>query len=88
METTSGAECQSCGMPLARDEQGGGTNADGSRSSTYCSHCYQAGSFTMPELTVQQMQERVEARLAQVGVPSDFTSAQVQKIPKLARWMP
>jgi len=21
--------CQSCGMPLKRDEQGGGTNADG-----------------------------------------------------------
>ena len=24
--------CQSCGMPLRRDEKGGGTNADGSKS--------------------------------------------------------
>ncbi len=23
--------CQSCGMPLSRDEKGGGTNADGSK---------------------------------------------------------
>ena len=24
--------CQSCGMPLSKDAKGGGTNADGSRS--------------------------------------------------------
>ncbi|MEZ5145910.1 MAG: zinc ribbon domain-containing protein [Bacteroidales bacterium] len=24
--------CQSCGMPLKRDEKGGGTNADGSKT--------------------------------------------------------
>jgi len=24
--------CQSCGMPLKKDELGGGTNADGSKS--------------------------------------------------------
>jgi len=29
--------CQSCGMPLKRDEKGGGTNADGSKSVMYCS---------------------------------------------------
>lgn len=29
--------CQSCGMPMARDEHGGGTEADGSKSMMYCS---------------------------------------------------
>lgn len=28
--------CQSCGMPLKKDEKGGGTNADGSKSEMYC----------------------------------------------------
>ncbi len=29
--------CQSCGMPMSRDEKGGGTNADGSKIAMYCS---------------------------------------------------
>ena len=35
-----GPFCQSCGMPLSRDSLGGGTNADGSSSTEYCSHCF------------------------------------------------
>ncbi|WP_224768159.1 zinc ribbon domain-containing protein [Metabacillus idriensis] len=31
--------CQSCGMPLSKDEHGGGTEADGSKSTKYCSRC-------------------------------------------------
>lgn len=38
--------CQSCGMPLKRDAQGGGTNADGSKSELYCSYCYEKGAFS------------------------------------------
>lgn len=86
MEITSNADCQSCGMPLSRDEQGGGTNADGSKSAVYCSHCYQNGKFTMPELTVGQMQERVGEKLKQVGVPPHVAQAQVEKIAQLGRW--
>jgi len=41
--------CQSCGMPLNRDKQGGGTNADGSKSTMYCSHCFLNGQFTLPD---------------------------------------
>ena len=52
--------CQSCGMPLKRYEKSGGTNADGSKSEMYCSHCYENGKFTLPDYTVTQMQERVK----------------------------
>lgn len=38
--------CQSCNMPMKHDPQGGGTNADGSKSEKYCSYCYQNGEFT------------------------------------------
>ncbi|WP_235676729.1 MULTISPECIES: zinc ribbon domain-containing protein [Bacillus cereus group] len=31
--------CQSCGMPFSKDEKGGGTEKNGEKSTTYCSHC-------------------------------------------------
>jgi hypothetical protein len=31
---------QSCGMPLSKDAQGGGTEANGAKSTDFCSHCY------------------------------------------------
>ena len=56
--------CQSCGMPLKRDALGGGTNADGSKSSMYCSHCFECGAFVLPDISVQQMQDRVQQKIA------------------------
>ena len=56
-----GPFCQSCGMPLNRDQLGGGTNADGSRTTEYCSHCFQDGRFTEPNISVDEMMAKVEA---------------------------
>lgn len=78
--------CQSCGMPLARDERGGGTNADGSKSQMYCSHCYEAGRFTLPDITVGQMQERVKGKMKEMGFPGILAGLFTRKIPKLERW--
>jgi hypothetical protein len=85
MATASGY-CQSCGMPLKRDEKGGGTNADGSKSTTYCSHCYADGKFTFPDLTVDQMQVRVKEKLREFGFPGFIAGMFTSKIPKLKRW--
>lgn len=49
--------CQSCAMPLKHDPQGGGTEADGTKSPMYCSYCYQAGKFTGDFRTAKEMQE-------------------------------
>jgi len=51
--------CQSCGYPLKKDKQGGGTEQDGSKSSKYCSMCYANGTFlTPPEIdTAEKMQK-------------------------------
>jgi hypothetical protein len=78
--------CQSCGMPLRRDEKGGGTNADGSRSAMYCSHCYEAGRFILPDLSAAEMQERVKGKLREMGFPGFASRLFTRKIPKLARW--
>jgi len=69
---TSYANCQSCGMPLKRDEKGGGSNADGSRSTIYCSHCYENGEFLQPNITVEQMQKLVNEKLAEFRIPKFF----------------
>jgi hypothetical protein len=78
--------CQSCGMPLARDEQGGGTEKSGARSTMYCSHCYQNGAFTMPDLTADQMKELVKSKIVEFGFPRFLTGLFTRNIPKLRRW--
>jgi len=83
---TTHKNCQSCGMPLSRDERGGGTNADGSRSTMYCSHCFAGGQFTLPDLTVDQMQDRVREKLREFGVPAPLGWFFTRRLPKLSRW--
>jgi len=85
MDTTY-KNCQSCGMPMNRDEKGGGTNADGSKSRMYCSHCYASGRFTQPDLSVEQMQDRVRAKLREFGIPGPLGWFFTRRIPKLERW--
>ena len=59
--------CQSCGMPMEMDPQGGGTNADGSRNSKYCSHCYEKGAFHDNFSTPAQMVDYVRKELKKQG---------------------
>ena len=84
--TRSYKNCQSCGMPLSRDEKGGGTNADGSKSEMFCSHCFQGGRFSMPDLTAGQMQDLVRGKLKEVGFPGFMAGLFTRRIPKLERW--
>jgi len=81
-----GPYCQSCGMPLSKDEQGGGTNADGSKSLDYCSRCYQRGQFTEPNITLDQMQERVKTKMKEMHIPGFLANFFTKDIPNLKRW--
>jgi putative zinc ribbon protein len=78
--------CQSCGMPLSRDEKGGGTNADGTKNLMYCSHCLQGGAFTAPDISAEEMQRRVKGKLTEAGLPSLAVWLLSRKVPKLRRW--
>ena len=50
--------CQSCGMQMSKDPQGGGTNADGSRNKKYCSYCYKDGTFgESSNMSIEEFQE-------------------------------
>ena len=86
MNTTRYKNCQSCGMPLSRDKNGGGTEANGSRSLMYCSNCYKDGRFTMPDLTVDRMIDRVKGKMKEMGFPGFLTGFFTKNIPKLERW--
>jgi len=78
--------CQSCGMPLKRDEEGGGSNADGTKSTRFCSHCYVGGAFTQPDITVDQMKVHVRGKMKEMGVPWFITPFVIRGLPKLERW--
>jgi Putative zinc ribbon domain len=79
--------CQSCGIPLSRDDQEGGTEADGSKSTEYCSYCYEQGVFTHAEMTSPaQMQALVMQKLQSKGFPKPVAWLFTLRIPKLARW--
>lgn len=78
--------CQSCGMPLKKDEKGGGTNADNSKSLMFCSHCYQEGQFTQPEIKASEMKEVVKNKLKEIGFPGFLASFFASGIPRLKRW--
>jgi hypothetical protein len=78
--------CQSCGMPFDRDPRGGGSNADGSKSTLYCSHCWRDGAFTLPDLTVEQMSERVRGKLIEAGLSEGVATEMSNRVPTLRRW--
>lgn len=84
--TTEYRNCQSCGMPLKRDANGGGTEADGSKSTMYCGHCYRDGRFVLPDISAAEMQIRVRDKLAEMGFPRFIGGFLTRGIPKLARW--
>lgn len=78
--------CQSCGMPFAKDPMGGGTEADGTTSGTWCSHCYRSGKFTQPEISALEMQELVRHKLKEKGIPGILAWFFARGVPKLKRW--
>ena len=79
--------CQSCGMPLRKDLKGSGTNKNGKLSHKYCSHCYEDGEFKQPEITMGEMQEKVKAKMQEMGgIFKLFANYFAKKIPKLERW--
>jgi putative zinc ribbon protein len=81
-----GPFCQSCGMPLSKDDKAGGTEADGGKSTEYCSHCYVGGRFTEPEITADQMTEKVRAKMKEMHIPGFLAKSFTKGIPALRRW--
>jgi hypothetical protein len=78
--------CQSCSMPLKKDPNGGGTNADGTISKMYCSYCYENGQFKQLHMKVEEIQNFVKGKMKEMGFPGFLAGMFVKGIPKLERW--
>ncbi|MDR2814231.1 MAG: zinc ribbon domain-containing protein [Prevotellaceae bacterium] len=78
--------CQSCGMPISKDPQGGGTNADGTQNETYCSYCYQNGKFTCGEMTVGEFQEFCRRKMVENGYNRLMAWLLTRGMSRLERW--
>lgn len=71
--------CQSCGMPMMKSEDFG--------SNEYCCHCFKDGKFTMPDLTLEQMIERLIPFASQMGMAEEQARKMAwENLPKLKRW--
>jgi hypothetical protein len=71
---------------LVERSTGGGTEANGSTSTMYCSHCYQQGRITLPDITVHQMIDLVKGTMKEMYIPGFPTYFMTKNIPKLKRW--
>jgi len=80
--------CQSCGYPMKKDPQGGGTEKDGSINKKYCYMCYKDGAFlTPPEVdTAKKMQEFCIEQMKKDGMNGLVAWMATRTIPKLERW--
>lgn len=76
----------SCGMPLKRDPQQGGTNADGTRSEKYCSYCYQDGRFTYECDDVKEFQEFCREKMIEGGHSRFMAWLFTRGMKRLERW--
>lgn len=73
-------------MPMKRDPNKGGSNADGSLNTEYCSLCFQNGRFTQPDITASEMQDFCMMKIKECGMPKFLAWLFTRGIPKLRRW--
>jgi hypothetical protein len=88
MSTTQpqGPVCQSCAMPLAKNEDFG-TNEDKSPSREYCFHCFQDGKFLDEGITLQQKIDKNIGFATKMGMPESMARHMAENIlPQLKRW--
>jgi Putative zinc ribbon domain len=77
--------CQSCSMPLDRNEVLG-TEKDGSKSHEYCIYCYQNGAFINPEMTLEEMRNLVKTQMEKMKINNGTIDMAVKSLPNLKRW--
>jgi hypothetical protein len=72
-------------MPMAKDPQHGGSNANGSKNETYCSYCYANGAFTFNG-TVEEFQEFCRQKMIESGHSRFLAWLFTRGMKRLGRW--
>lgn len=78
--------CQSCGMPLQKQEESG-TNHDGSRNEEYCCYCFKGGAFTM-DCTMEQMIEHCAQFVDEFNKDAEVAYTKEEVIAKMKTHFP
>jgi len=79
--------CQSCGMPMQKDEDFG-TEQDGGKNGDYCIYCYKDGAFTA-DLTMDEMIDFCAGNVDDWDVKitkEEAVAMMRENFPKLKRW--
>jgi hypothetical protein len=82
-----GLICQSCGMPMQKDEDFG-TDADGTKNGEFCHFCFKDGGFIDEGITMEQKIDKlVNIAVSQMNMTEAKARAQATEIiPTLKRW--
>ena len=78
--------CQSCGMPMDQDPGKKKKKKDGTRSTIYCSYCYQDGAFVDDFNDSREMVRFVKGKLREMGYGWLKRWFFTSHIPRLGRW--
>ena len=86
MKQPQGPFCQSCAMPMEKEEDFG-TETDGSKSEDYCCYCFREGKFTDRDITMNEMMEKVIGIMVDKDMPEAQAKGIIENfLPKLKRW--
>ena len=79
--------CQSCGMPIKKEEDFG-TERGGSKSRFYCKYCFENGRFKDEGITLQEkIDELTKITVNQLGMTQEQARIMAEtKLPSLMRW--
>lgn len=78
------SKCESCGMPLKPAVMG--TDADGTKSTQYCVHCYEGGAFTAPNASVDEMRQLSIKGMTDSRWPRFLATFLTKNMQNLPRW--
>lgn len=79
------ALCQSCGMPLDKEEVKG-TEQNGFKNEEYCKYCYENGAFKKPNMNLEDMKDNVSTQMKKLKLPIYTIQKAINILPTLKRW--
>ena len=63
-----------------------GTENDGSKSTEYCSYCYQNGVFINPNIALEEMKTIVKTQMEKRKIDTGIIDMALRSLPLLKRW--
>lgn len=78
--------CQSCGSPILKEMDRGTEKTGGDFTDLYCRRCYRMGSFTEPQMTVDQMKETIRKKMVEMQFPRFLALLMANRVYTLKRW--